>query len=209
MQRTTAVLVSALFVLATVTASPAAAQDSSLWDDFSADEGTDLSLSERIDITNAEIAASLDKIGFQIEAGREDTTDEERATQNANDFAAEFDDQNSTLEEYANDNFDGNASEYDVIALEFQVGEETETRYIVADANNSTFSNSTVVNSTDRTADWTLTLEEYAAANADEELEYFADEYAAENRSIDKPLLTRMGKRYGTHVDLPEEVDWP
>lgn len=187
-----------------------AAQESSIWDSFDA-EDDDISVLERVSIANAEIMATLDKLQYRAASVTTDESGADRADRYANDFTDTYAEHNETLESYANSRFSGNASEYDVIALEFAAADETTTRYLVADANDSTgnFSNSEIVNTTDRSVDYTVGFEEYAAKNAASELEYFATEYAAEDKDIDRALLTRMGKRYAGDIDLPEEVEWP
>lgn len=207
---TATVLLSALLVIVAVAPGAVVAQDDSIWDGFSEDED-EVSITDRISIANAEVAALLDRISYSVSSRTTSDDADARATEYADAFANTFAEHNETLETYTNDRFTGDASQYNVIAFEFVVDDAETTRYLVADVNatDDTFHNSSIVGQTDRSVDYTITLEEYAAKNAADELDYFAEEYAAENRGIDKQLLTRMANRYAGDIELPDEVDWP
>jgi len=205
-----AALLALLVAFAAVVPAGVVAQEDSIWDGFG-DDDEDVSITERVSIVNEEIGAYLDKAQYTAASFTTEETEADRAERYGTEFADTYREHNETLETYANSRFSGNASEYDVIAFEFTVGDATANRYLIADANDSTanFSNSRVVNATDRSVDYEIGLNEFAAKNAPAELEYFASEYAAEDRDIDTKLLVRMSKRYGGDITLPEEIEWP
>lgn len=197
-----------------------AADDHSLWDEFTNDEdgGVPGGLACVVPFDNTTLAdcnrqtltalqATIDRASYRASTILDDESEEQTAaTEAADDFAATYNDNSDSLESYANKRFTGNESEYNVIQLDFQIGDATATRYLVADAGDSGFENSSVVNSTDRDVDHTVVLHDFAAREASDELSRFVTEYVDEERDIDDALLHRMASRYGGHVDLPEEV---
>lgn len=198
-------------VLSQMAVAPAAAQsDESVWGSMGetvcnpADENV-----STLDCFRAANSGIL-SIGARVQykaAGASPLTDDEPQVQSYADALQEtYNTNNQTLETYVNDRFDGNASEHNVITLEFKAGGDTATRHLVADADNSTFSNSSVVNTTDRAVDHTVTFHDFAASDAGDELQRFVDEYASEDKDIDAPLVNRLANRYGGDVDASEEL---
>lgn len=111
--------------------------------------------------------------------------------------ADELNANNATFEDYLNNRTTATTG-YDVIEVTFEIGDTTDTRYIVSDVENETYTNVQMVNSTDRTVDETITLREEAAENADKEIDFFANNYASEQRGVDDTYIAHLSSRYGS-----------
>lgn len=205
------IAIAAVLALASVTGPAAAQSDESVWDSMGetvcnpAADG--VSTLDCITAANSNILSIAERGQYKVATssvlGSPDTKADEYATEVADTYNAN----NESIENYTNSRFDGDASEHNVIELEFEASDETSTRYLVADVDSEdNFTNSQVVNSTDRTADHTVTFHDFAAADASDELQRFVDEYVTEDRNIDPALVNRLGNRYGGDVDLPEEL---
>ncbi len=173
------------------------------------DTDDEVTLGARIDATNAALAGYQDRASYTASTMSAKVTGEKTnadfAEQYAQDTKATFNINNATLEDYVNQRVSVNVSEWDVIAIEHRVGDASSTVYLTASKNSGSFDNATMVNTTDRTVDHTLVLEENAAESADEELAYFVENYAADGKDIDRALITRM-QAYADQITLPEEV---
>lgn len=101
------------------------------------------------------------------------------------------------------------STEYDVVALEFQLGGETSTAYLVADVENESYHNSSIVDETNRTVDHNVTLCGYAADEAPGELEAFYGEYVETGDDVDRSYVGRLAGSYRKNVatSLPIGVE--
>ncbi|AUV84695.1 hypothetical protein C2R22_24515 (plasmid) [Salinigranum rubrum] len=215
------ILIAVILVTATVSGGVVAQEDdSSFWDDFTNDEDDgapgglscivpfdETTLSDCNDQIATSLDAQVDRATYSASTALDSGDDEESAaTDAAAAFAETFNDNSDTLESYANQRFTGNGSEYNVIQLDFQIGDTTQTRYLVADVSGGEFANSSVVEATDRDVDHTVVLHDFAAREASDELSRFVTEYAEDDEDIDSALEHRMASRYLGHIDAPEEV---
>ncbi|MFW5911658.1 MAG: hypothetical protein ACOCQV_02860 [Halolamina sp.] len=162
------------------------------------DDGTDLS---------ATVAGVVDKNVWQASqylSLSDADEDQQAAEQDRHDLQQAFAANNESIESYANDRFDGNASEWDVIEIAHVRDEGNATHYLVADAENGSFENARMVNETDRDVDHTLTLEEYASDAAHAELDTFVTDYVATDRNVTTGYATRLAAEYSGYVERPE-----
>lgn len=132
--------------------------------------------------------------------------DQQTAEQDRAALQQTFNANSETLANYTSSYFGGDAAEWDVIAIHHVRGEGNATHYLVADATNSTFSNASMVNTTDRTVDHEVTLEGYASDNAAAELETFIEEYAANDTRVTTAYTARLATEYSGYVDRPEAL---
>lgn len=167
--------------------------------------GGDLTLSERISAANDALAGLLARAEYEASAVGDDETDAPSTL--AEGLTTEFNSHNATIETYVNARFTGTATNWDVIKVTVEQDNETTTRYLVATAtDDGNFTDSRMVSETDRAADQTVVLRDYAAANAASELDRFVTEYVEEDRDIDAALRRRLAQQYGGDVTLPSEV---
>jgi len=206
----TTVGVVALLLIASISGGVAAQTDdeNSLFEQLTGEDTDDKTLGDRVDAVTAALDGYVERATYaasSAQATLDGTSDAERAQEYATNATEVYNAHNETIESYTNKRVNVTVAEWDTIAVEFGVGDATATRYLVADEQNGVFANSQMVNDTSREVDHTLRLDGYAAKNAGEELEYFAEEYAAEDKNVDASLMTRM-QAYAPSVDLPEEV---
>jgi SAM-dependent methyltransferase len=90
----------------------------------------------------------------------------------------------------------------DVLALDLDADGDGDavTVYLVADVNGSDYANASLVEATDRTPDHECTLEEEAAANADEELATFRERFVDESRDVSVAYQDRLAAQYAGQV---------
>ncbi len=199
------IIIAAMVVLAAIaggTAGVAAqSEDDSILDDFVDDESdTDWS---------AAANGVYQKISWQVSqytSFSDENADQEAAEGDRADLQEVFNANNQSIENYTNARFTGNASAWNVIAIPHVRDDGMATQYIVADANNSTFSNAAMVNTTNRTVDKELTLSGFASDNAHVELQTFLDEFVAEDRGVTKSYVSELTTKYSGYVELPEGV---
>ncbi len=171
-------------------------------------EGDDKTLGDRVDAVTAAIDGYLERASYTATAAQaklNGTSDAERVQSYATNVTEIYNANNETLETYTNNRVNVTVSKWDTIAIEFEVGDATATRYLLSNERNGEFVDSKMVNDTTRDVDHTLRLDGYAAKSASEELSYFTNEYAADGRDIDASLLTRM-QAYAPSIELPEQV---
>ncbi len=197
------ILLALVVVLASTAAAPTVAADSgdSVLGDFVDDESdTDWS---------AVAAGVMDKVLWQASqytSLSDAEADQQAAEADRADLQETFNANNESIENYTNARFGGNASEWDVIAINHVRDDGEATQYLVADANESNFSNARMVNSTDRTVDKELTLKGYASDNAHTELETFVEEFVSEDRDVTQSYVRELASKYSGYVELPEGV---
>ncbi|QZP37073.1 hypothetical protein [Halobaculum magnesiiphilum] len=134
-----------------------------------------------------------------------DTSGTDAATAAA-DFQAEFNANNATLQSYAN-NRSTAGTDFDVLAVTFDVDDESETVYLVADVADGDYQNATIVDATDRTVDEECALEDHAATNADDEVANFTEEFASTNDSSTDRYLGRLAAEYGGAVECSFDTE--
>lgn len=207
MTRLIPTILALLLVLAAVPAPAIADEDDGLGVFDDGDD--DLTLAERVGAANDALAGVAARVWWDAKSlFSSDADDATAVEQQADDVQELVNEHNESLETYINDRFDGDASDWNVIAVRFEQGEHGETRYLVADVNETdqTFENGSMVESTDRDVDATVVLEDYAAANAADELDSFIENYVEEDRDVDAALRRRLAQQYLGDVELPDEV---
>lgn len=124
------------------------------------------------------------------------------ANESAEEFQTYFNNHSQELVNYTNDR-DVGSEDYEVFRIRFEQEGEQETVYLVANYNTTAeaYDNASVVDDTDREVDERITLEDYAAANAAEELGYFYENYVAENETAGTAYEKRLAGRYNGDVD--------
>lgn len=124
------------------------------------------------------------------------------AASEARDVQSYFNQHNQSFIDYANNRSAGGTS-YDVWKLTFKQDGESETVYLVADYNTSSneYTSAEIVNSTSRSVDETVTLDGYAAANAQEELEHFHQEFVTTDTAVTKDYESHLASKYAGHVE--------
>ncbi len=183
-------------------------EEDSLFEQFTGVETNSNEDSSWLDGLGATVSAASnwgDRAMYGIESMLSDQTDAERAQQYATNTTAVFNSHNETLVNYTNTRVGVTPGDWDTIEVQFTAGDATATRYIVAENASGNFTSAAMVNQTNRSVDKTMSIENSAAKSAPDELEYFATEYAAEDRNVDMALLSRM-QAYADNIDLPEGV---
>ncbi|WP_373190031.1 hypothetical protein [Halolamina sp.] len=208
----TSVAVAAMLLIAGMSGAVVAQteEEDSLFEQLTGTEtDDDATLGERIDATTAALASYQDRAAYSVSTTREklsgDVTDADLAARYAESTKSTFNQNNATLEDYVNARVNANVSDWDTIAVEHRVGEEPTIVYLLSENSSGEFADSRMVNTTNRTVDHTLVLEDNAAESADEELSYFVEDYAADKKDIDRSLITRM-QAYADQIVLPEGV---
>lgn len=190
-----------LVVLASLSA-PVAAQDSSVWDSFTDQDAS------TVDTVLAGVSGLLERVRYSASAMSplSGTNDSEAVATDATQLRETFNNNSAAIETYVNARFEGNESEWNVIEIRQVRGDETETQYLVADVENDSFANVSMVESTDRTVDKTVELRSYASDNAANELDTFITEFVDEDRDLTQSYQSELASKYGGHVALPKEV---
>lgn len=197
MRRKTASVFAALVVLVLAAPGPAVAQSDEgvSVDDFTEDQSVAAAV---LDGIGGFVSGLTSRLRHSVsEAVGEDHTDLEATVGDATSY---YNDRSTAFEGWANERVDADTSR-DVVKLTFEDEGETETRYLVADVNNSEYQNSEIVTSTDRSVDETCTVSGLAAQNADAELETFYDEFVSRGESISAGYASRMKGQYDDDVD--------
>lgn len=204
------VAVAAMLLLAAFSGGVAAQEDEedSLFEQFTGVETNSNEDSGWLDGFSAAASAAgnfYDRAMYGVESLLSDQTDAERAQEYAANTTEVFNANNETLLNYTNARVTATPEEWDTIEVQFTAGDATATRYIVSESADGNFTAAAMVNDTNRTIDKTMRIEDSAAKSAPDELEYFAEEYAAEDRNIDLSLMSRM-QAYADNIDLPDGV---
>lgn len=93
---------------------------------------------------------------------------------------------------------------YDVVKVVYERQGESAVRYVEANATNDSVESLAVVNSTDRTIDYTVTLTDHAPGLVHEDLEHIYDEYADPDECPDGRLMGRLQARYSGGYEWTE-----
>lgn len=196
-----------MLVLAAGVATPVAAQDSGILDDFQSEEE-----SSTAGMALAAIDGITDRVSYWaggINPLADDPDPETAVSNDAAELRSVVTNNSSVIEAYANDRFAGNASEWNVIEITHERDEATTTHYLVADVNASTgdFENVSMAASTNRTVDQSLVLEDYLSDQAAAEMSHFIENYAAEDKDITGEYISRLGSKYKGHYELPDAAN--
>jgi hypothetical protein len=121
----------------------------------------------------------------------------------ASDLTTEYNEHNATYEEYVNSRTKAEETR-DVVRIDCQQDEDgettTETVYLVADVQDGNYTNSRIVDSTDRTVDERVLLTGVATEDAPDDLETFRTEYAADDETPPPAYRGRMTGKYWGNV---------
>lgn len=135
--------------------------------------------------------------------------DDANASTYASDFEAEFNANNESLENFANERLTADTN-HDVFAVYFHDREDRNvSRYVVSDVENGSWMNARVLTesefeATNRTVDQWVSLDWYQSRNADDELTEFVDEHA----EPDEDLSTADKASYLAKYGAPESSMW-
>lgn len=150
----------------------------------------------------------IDRVTYKVETFGDNTT----GTDDAKDFRQAFASNKSNFTSWANARTTANTS-YDVIKIEFNRNGETGYAYVVSDVNSTSGDyenvqtlNRTEFQSTTRTVDHTITLEDNAADNAHRELDAFNEMFAGNGSDVTGEYLSEMATEYGTNVESTFDV---
>lgn len=135
--------------------------------------------------------------GTDVVAG---ATDDRTAADMATDLQTEFNSNSGDYEAWMNNRTTAEMS-LDVLEVTISQDGESETLYLTADVVDGSYTNTTMQNSTDRTADESCELAGNAARNAAGELGEFREDFVATDGNVTADYLTSMGTRYGGNVD--------
>lgn len=117
----------------------------------------------------------------------------------ADELADEYNPYSSDFEQYANDRTTASTS-LDVVEIELVNDDESATRYLVADVENGSYANTSIVESTDRQVDAWVSLCGYAARNAPDELEAFREDFVEDDEDVSASYLAETHGRYGSKL---------
>lgn len=122
------------------------------------------------------------------------------ASEACGDLQTTFNENSGTIQSYVNDRTNASTGA-DVLELTCAPrDEETETIYLTADVTNGTYTNASMVDSTDRTVDATCRLEEDAAVNAADELGTFVEQFAEPGKDLSADFRKRLVSQYAGDV---------
>lgn len=162
-----------------------------------------------ISTVTASLSGLRDRVAYGAKAVVADEDAQPSASEQAREVQSFYNTNNESFEAYVNNRTDA-STDSDVIELRFTLNGETETKYLVADVSDGSYTNSQIVNSTDRTVDHWVELDGLAAADAPDDLEAFHDDYVAEDEDITQAYLSKMAAKYkgfvsGSFEFLPDE----
>lgn len=196
-----------LLVLSAGVATPVAAQEGGILDDFQSEEE-----SSTTGMALAAIDGITDRVSYWaggINPFGDEPKPETAVSNDAADLRSVVNNNSSAIETYVNDRFSGNASEWNVIEITHERDGAATTHYLVADVNASSgdFENVSMVTSTNRTVDQSLVLEGYASDRAAAEMSYFVENYVKADKNITGEYISRLGSKYKGHYELPDAAN--
>lgn len=156
--------------------------------------------------TAAAISGLTDRVSYQVSTAF--SGPETEAEQAAQDLQDEYNNNSAVYEDWANDHAPVN-EDHDVLQIDVELDDETETVYLVADVvenddGDLQYANSEIVSELpdDRDVDETVTLEGMAAENVGDELSDLRESHISEGEELssDDPELVRLGAKYGGDV---------
>ena len=153
--------------------------------------------------TQAErIAYGIDQAEESIPFAEPEANDEASAI--ADDAEVFLEDNSGELVKYANQQLpsDVNKSEYNTFKVVINKDDSTATRYVHAPVVDGSYDSLNVSSSTNKTVDYTITLKGFAADNLNDELDWFYNNYVAEDRDVDKSLKGEWGRTFQQDVSI-------
>lgn len=138
-------------------------------------------------------------VGLGSEETASDTVDALR------DYADDGDREDSIVT-YANAHLPENASptDYDVLRLDLEAGDEQRTVYAVSTVSDGNVTDVAVVDSTDRTVDYTLVFDEFATRELPSDVAWVYEKYVEPDEEPDAGLTARFTAKYPGHVEVTE-----
>jgi hypothetical protein len=195
-----------LLLVATVAAPPVAAEDGE--DDFFADLAGDddddsvLPSTRDVALFVAGITGGIARLDVPF-VGDEPTGN---ATTHAQGFTDAFNDNNETIESYANDRLTASTA-YDTFVVHFTDDEGGNvSRYVVADVANGTYRDARVLtpsefDATNRTVDHYVAADPYVSRHAAAEVETFVEDYAEPNETVPSSQRAAWLAEYGSGLE--------
>lgn len=127
----------------------------------------------------------------------------------AEDIQTELNSNNQTYETYVNNRINASTDrnvvkvtcKYEADGGLLDETMETESVYVVADVTNGSYSNMTVVDSTNRSVDERVVLTGLAVQQLPDDLKAFTDDYAAKGKTPGKGYERMMAAKYAGHVE--------
>lgn len=107
---------------------------------------------------------------------------------------------------YANSHIgdDVTKTEYDVLRLDLEAGGESRTVYAVANVTDDEVTDLDIEDTTSRTVDYTLTLDEFATRELPEDVDWVYSTYVAEDKTLDGGAKARFSSKYPGHINVTE-----
>lgn len=170
----------------------------------------------RMQQAGAAATAALDRVEYYLASQLPDAVPfvDGNSTEDVDTHAQEITDEvnqhNASIETYINTHVSDsvNKTDYDVVRLDLEDADGNErTIYAVSTVNSSTdnVSEMQVVNSTNRTVDYTLVLSDFASQEFSEDLQWARENYVSEDRAPDGRIRGRFTAKYaGGHIDVQE-----
>jgi len=193
-------LLAALLVTATVSAvvAPAAAQtDESVSGEISAAIESAAGVAERAIPVN--LLRNPDDFVRGLQARWFEKPDDNTAAEAERGVRTYINNNSSDFVTWADGRY--NASQNLAVAeIVYEVDGETASHYIVTTASNDTYDSLAVTNTTDRTVDYTCTLEASAAKNAPREVRDIHQEFVVANENISGEYKAEMAAKYAREV---------
>lgn len=127
---------------------------------------------------------------------------EDDAAENRDAAIQTFNQYNESYISFANNR---SIHEGEVVQVDCVIDGETATGYIVSNYNDSSeaYESAKAVKSTDRSVDHQITLRKNACDNAADELEYFYDEFASQDKDVTRRYMAEMAGKYRGNIDEP------
>lgn len=133
-------------------------------------------------------------------------TEGETASEYAADLRREFNAENESIGDYANDNLDA-STDRDVFRVCTNDQEDGhDVVYLVSNASSGEWRNERMVtadefSSLNRSVDYNVSLDWYASRNADEELDAFVETFAEPGENLSATYRAKMVAQYGDSVE--------
>jgi hypothetical protein len=130
------------------------------------------------------------------------TTGPEPVTEHATEFTDTYNQNNATIEADVNEQLNA-STDFDVFRIQFhnKDGDEA-TRYLVADVENDSFTNTRVVDQAEfddlnRSVDYTVEADWYVSRHAASELEAYVTDYAETDEDLTRTDKAKLIAKYG------------
>jgi len=145
---------------------------------------------------------SIDQAEESVPVVEPEANDE--ASDIANDAELFLEDNSAEIVSYANQQVPSyvNKSNYNTFKVVINKDDSTATRYVHAPVVDNSYDSLNVSSSTNKTVDYTVTLEGFAADNLNDELDWFKTNYVDEGRDVDKSLKGEWGRTFQKDVTI-------